>query len=71
MIAPLKTDKKPPTSRRLVTARAMIAAMFLSQCEAPVPPVAAWKAWLFMAWVGLTLVVYALSMAGLISSPTG
>lgn len=63
MIAPLRTKKKPPTSPRLQAARAAIAAMFLPN-EAPAPPIAAWKAWLFVAWISLTLAAYALSMAG-------
>jgi hypothetical protein len=71
MIAPLQTEKKPPASRRLLAARAMIAAMFLPNSEHAAPPVAAWKAWLFIAWLGLTLAAYALSMAGLIASTSG
>lgn len=67
MIAPLRTEKKTRTSRRLSAAHAMIAAMFLKSQETP-PPIAAWKAWLFMAWVVLTAIAYALSMAGLPSS---
>lgn len=64
MIAPLHTKKKTPASRRLRAARAMIAAMLLPS-EAPAPPIAAWKAWLFVVWIGMTVLVYALSMAGL------
>lgn len=63
MIAPLRTEKKPPTSRRLQAARSMIAAMLLPS-EAPAPAIDAWKAWLFVAWISLTLGAYALSMAG-------
>ena len=63
MIAPLRTEKKPPTSRRMKVARAMIAAMLLPS-EAPAPLIAAWKAWIFVAWVSLMLGAYAFSIAG-------
>jgi hypothetical protein len=68
MIAPLQTKHGSKPSRRLVTARAMVAAIFLPSSEAPAPPIAAWKAWLFIAWIGLTLVTYAVSMAAPLES---
>ena len=65
MIAPLPTKPERNAPRRLASARAMVAAIFLPSSEAPAPPIAAWKAWLFIAWVGVTLAAYALSMLGL------
>lgn len=70
MIAPLRTDKKTPASRRIHAARAMIAAMLLPN-EPAAPPIAAWKAWLFVAWVGMTLLAYTFSMAELILQGAG
>ena len=74
MIAPLPTKHEPgshPVSRRLVAARAVIAAMLLPSAETQMPPIRAWKAWLFIAWLAITLVVYALVMSGLAENLTG
>jgi len=74
MIAPLPTKHEPgshPVSRRLVAARAVIAAMFLPSAEPQAPPIATWKAWLFIAWLTTTVLVYALVMSGLVENLTG
>ncbi|HVX12001.1 MAG TPA: hypothetical protein VHC22_12530 [Pirellulales bacterium] len=66
MIAPLQTDPKPRSnvSRRLMAARAVVAATLLSSTRRPAS-IASWKAWLVVAWVVLTLTVYGLSLSGL------
>ena len=68
MIAPLQTeaDDSPAASGRWVTARAAVAAIFIHDAQAPAPPIAAWKAWLFVGWVAFVTVAYALLMSGLI-----
>lgn len=67
MIAPLQTkaDHRSHTvSPRLVAARAAIAAILLRNLETPAPPMRAWRAWLFIAWIGFVTVSYALAMSG-------
>ena len=72
MIAPLQTDpERRSPSPRLMAARSMIAAMFLPSTDAPAPRIAPWKAWLFVAWVALTMAVYGLSMTGLMAKLNG
>jgi len=74
MIAPLQTESKRSSaaSGRLAAARAAIAAVLLREAQSPPPPIAAWKAWLFVTWVGVVTVVYALLMSGLIrTGPAG
>jgi hypothetical protein len=66
MIAPLQTEERSPASARLSVARAAIAAILLRGAPSPAPSVAAWKAWLFVGWVGFVTVVYALLMSGLL-----
>lgn len=68
MIAPLQTEAEPASeaSSRFAAARAAVAAILLRDAQAPAPPIAAWRAWLFVGWVGLVTVVYALVMSGLI-----
>ncbi|HQU42714.1 MAG TPA: hypothetical protein PK867_07870 [Pirellulales bacterium] len=43
----------------------MIAAMLLGDATMPAPPIAAWKAWLFVAWLLATGAAYAVSMSGM------
>ncbi|HEV3341435.1 MAG TPA: hypothetical protein VG125_13785 [Pirellulales bacterium] len=68
MIAPLQTEaeRSPATSDRLAAARAALAGILLRDARSPSPPIVAWKAWLFVAWVAFVTVVYALLMSGLI-----
>jgi hypothetical protein len=68
MIAPLptETERSPAASGTWAVARAAVAAILLRGAETPPPPVVVWKAWLFVAWVGVVTVVYALLMSGLI-----
>ncbi len=68
MIAPLETksERRPPgVSPRLRAARSVIAAMLLGDATMPAPPIAAWKAWLFVAWLLATGAAYAVSMSGM------
>jgi hypothetical protein len=67
MIAPLQTEteRSPAESGRFAVARAAVAAILLGNTEAPAPPIAAWKAWLFVGWVAFVTVAYGLLMSGL------
>lgn len=71
MIAPLQIDPKhgPDGSPKLRAARATIAAMLLRDAGPPAPRIAAWKAWLFAAWVSITVTAYAISMSGMTPVP--
>jgi hypothetical protein len=74
MIAPLQTKsdhRSRSASPRLVAARAAIASILLRNTETPAPPIRAWKAWLFIVWIGLATVSYALAMSGLFTPNAG
>ena len=68
MIAPLQTEaeRSLAESGRWAIARAAVADILLRDTQSPAPPIAAWKAWLFVGWVAFVTVVYALLMSGLI-----
>lgn len=67
MIAPLSTKSdEPSVSTRLRTARRVIAGMLLPAHAERVPTIAAWKGWLLVAWMAIAVVVYALSMLGIL-----
>jgi hypothetical protein len=71
MIAPLKSKPERharAVSSRLAAARGIIAALFLPAAQTVAPPIAGWKAWLFVAWMAMTLIFYALAMSGLIEN---
>jgi hypothetical protein len=73
MIAPLQTEPERRTdskSPRLVAARAALAAILLRDIEKPAPPIPAWQAWGFIAWVGFVTVSYALFMSGMFAAST-
>jgi len=68
MIAPLETKSErcsPRVSPRLRAARSVIAAMLLGDAAMPAPTIAAWKAWLFVLWIFVTVTAYAFSMSGM------
>lgn len=72
MIAPLQLDPKDGStgvSPKLRAARAAIAAMLLRDAGPPVPAIATWKAWLFVAWLCFSITAYALSMSGIVPIP--
>ncbi|HWB13257.1 MAG TPA: hypothetical protein VG826_28785 [Pirellulales bacterium] len=66
MIAPLQTEteRSRAASGRFTAARAAVAAILLRDTGPPAPAIAAWKAWLFVGWVGFVTIVYALLMSG-------
>lgn len=71
MIALLQTEpehRSAAASPRLVVARAVVAAILLPNMEPSAPPIAAWKAWMFVAWVGLVTITYAIFMSGMTST---
>lgn len=68
MIAPISRSEQPALSVAMRHARRLVACTLLSEPSRPpedAPPVAAWRAWVFAAWVALVTAVYAASMAGL------
>jgi hypothetical protein len=74
MIAPLKTSPEQharAVSSRLAAARGVIAALFLPASQTVAPEIAGWKAWLFVIWMAMTLLLYAMVMSGLIETSTG
>jgi nitroreductase len=71
MIAPL--DQMDPKTvrfrRRLDQARRLVAATFFRHEAHPAekaPPVPAWRAWAFVAWVVIVTAVYFATMLGLL-----
>ena len=69
MIAPL--DQMDPKTaelrRRLRKARRLIAARFLRHDADPTdeaPPISAWQAWAFVAWILIVTAVYFATMLG-------
>lgn len=69
MIAPLREPSGRASTRRrndqLEVARRIVAATFLNGSdEDRGPRMAAWKAWLFAAWMVFAAVAYGLSMLG-------
>ena len=65
MIAPVRLPETTArrASRRLRLARHFVAATLLRHsAEAAGPPIAAWKAWLFVGWFVLVTVVFGLAM---------
>lgn len=68
MIAPIRqpeTAKMSPTVRR---ARRIVGSLLSdgSDSTAENPPLSAWKAWLFAAWVAVVICAYFAFMAGLL-----
>jgi hypothetical protein len=69
MIAPLEQidGEKAETRRRLRLARRLVAWTFLRHRPEPAAgaaPIAAWKAWVFAAWVAIVTGVYLATMLG-------
>ena len=67
MIAPIRQSKAPPKTRMMQHARHLVAATLLRRRSGPaeaVPPVPAWRAWLFAAWVVVVTGVYFAHMLG-------
>lgn len=69
MIAPIRqTDPETNQVRRqLQKARQAVASTLLRTCRtrtAPAPPIPAWQAWLFTAWMLLVMGAYFASMFG-------
>jgi len=57
------------TRRRLHRARHVVASTFFrhdSESMERVPPISAWRAWLFAGWVVLVTAVYLATMLGLL-----
>lgn len=72
MIAPLQINPKvgrSDGSPKLRAARAAIAAMLLRDVGPPAHTIAAWKAWLFVAWLSISITAYVLSMSGMVPIP--
>lgn len=70
MIAPLREppDSSPDVQNEpLRIARRLVAAALLPRDDERnrAPRIAAWKAWLFAAWLALTAIAYGLSMLGI------
>ena len=69
MIAPLDQMEAKSTElrRRLRQARRLVAATFFRHDANPTdnaPPVPAWRAWAFAAWVAIVTIVYFATMLG-------
>jgi hypothetical protein len=67
MIAPLRPPETTAgrVSRRLHQARDFVASTLLRKPSADVgPPIAAWKAWIFVAWLVIVTATFAVSMLG-------
>ena len=69
MIAPLDQmdPKRAELRRRLRRARRLVAARFFHHDADPsdnAPPVPAWQAWVFAAWVVIVTAVYFATMLG-------
>ncbi|MCX7428273.1 MAG: hypothetical protein NTW96_21920 [Planctomycetia bacterium] len=64
MIAPLRPPDTTTrrVSRRLYQARDFVAATLLRPPPESGPPIAAWKAWAFVAWLAVVTVAFAVSM---------
>jgi len=64
MIAPLRPSqvRAAETRRRLRWAHQYIATTLLSPSAPTAPRIAPWKAWLFVAWLIVSVVAYAGSM---------
>lgn len=68
MIAPIKRPKTSAPSPGIRRAHRLVASTLLQQRLRPrdaAPPVPAWRAWLFTAWVVVTAAVYFACMSGL------
>jgi len=68
MIAPIERPKAPASSPGILHARRLVASALLKQRPRPAegaPSMAAWRAWLFTAWVVVVAAVYFVCMAGL------
>jgi len=69
MIAPLGPMDPETTRTRLRLARRIVAAAFFPHDADPAenaPPIPAWRAWLFTAWVVLVTGLYFATMLGLV-----
>ncbi len=69
MIAPLEQmdTQTAQTRQRLRLARRLVAWTFFQQRHTPAengPPIPAWRAWLFTAWVVIVTTVYFATMLG-------
>lgn len=72
MIAPLEQmdSETTQTRRRLRLARRLVASTFFQHDPDPgenAPPIPAWRAWLFTAWVTIVTAIYFATMLGLLS----
>lgn len=68
MIAPLRDTTVSPSKRKLLRARMAVASALLpARKPATAPPLAAWKAWLWTAWIVL---IAALFVARFVASLT-
>lgn len=70
MIAPLRPSQPETTERRrrFRHAHQLIATTLLSNPSTSTPTtqqIPAWKAWLFLSWVAVTVAVYARNMLGI------
>ena len=69
MIAPIQQTDDPPRSHGMLRAHRLVASTLLKEPRYPAddaPPVPAWRAWLFTAWVVVATAVYAAYMIGLL-----
>jgi hypothetical protein len=65
MVAPIQHKDKPAPSSAMRRAHRLVASTLLSQAPAAdgAPRVAAWKAWLFAAWVVVIAAAYVAHVA--------
>lgn len=69
MIAPIQRTKDPPGSPEMRRAHRLVASTLLKKQRYPAddaPPVPAWRAWLFTAWVVTATAAYLAYMVGLL-----
>jgi hypothetical protein len=69
MIAPIKKPEALEASPGIRDARRLVASALLTERPHPpdaAPPVPAWRAWLFTAWVVVVAAAYFLCIAGLV-----
>jgi len=69
MIAPIQQTEDPPRQPGMRRVHHLVAATFLKRQQRPsdnAPPVPAWKAWLFAAWVIVATAAYSAYMIGIL-----
>ncbi|MDD4270400.1 MAG: hypothetical protein PHO07_05150 [Pirellulales bacterium] len=69
MIAPIRESNRqaPEATSRVGEMRRIVASLFLSpggDAHRPPAPIAAWKAWSFLAWAAAVTGIYFLTMIG-------